>query len=106
MHTYILTYTHTCRYACISVCVYLHSHMHADMHINTQVCTHTYMPVGRGGALVESMPFRPEGRGFESSSSRDIGQVLHLQLPVSLRRVNSDTVSFAVVGNAFERLML
>jgi len=47
--------------------------------------------------------FRPEGRGFESRSSRqvgrDLGQVLHLQLPVSLRRVNSDTVSIAVVGS-------
>jgi len=40
----------------------------------------------------------PEGRSFESHSSRhvgtlDNGQVLHSQLPVALRRVNSDTVS-------------
>jgi len=42
--------------------------------------------------------FRPEARGFESHSNC---QVLHLQ-----SRVNSDTVSIAVVGGASERLML
>src|SRR6218665_1245561 len=31
---------------------------------------------------------------------RNIGQVLHLQLPVAPRRVNSDTVSIAVVWSA------
>jgi len=38
---------------------------------------------------------RPEGRRFESHSSRQVGpgQVLHSQLPVALLRVNSDTVS-------------
>ena len=39
---------------------------------------------------------RPEGGRFESHSShyvRDLGQVLHSQLPVGLWRVNSDTVS-------------
>ena len=44
--------------------------------------------------------FRPKGRGFESGSiypqRRDLEQVLHLQLPEALRRVNSDTVSIAV----------
>ena len=43
--------------------------------------------------------FRPKGRGFESRSSRhrrDLGQVLHLQLPVALRRVNSDSVNSCV----------
>ena|SRR6218665_685915 len=39
--------------------------------------------------------FRPEGRGFDSRSSR---QVLHLQLPVAFRRVNSDTVSLLWLG--------
>src|SRR6218665_4165947 len=34
---------------------------------------------------------------------RDLGQVLYLQLPVALRRVNSDTVSIAVVGSASVR---
>src|SRR6218665_2226697 len=46
--------------------------------------------------------FRPEDRGFESLfrlPRRDLGQVLHLHLPVALRRVNSDTVSIAVVGS-------
>ena len=37
---------------------------------------------------------------------RCLGQVLHLQLPVALRQVNSDTVSIAVVGSVSERLML
>ena len=49
--------------------------------------------------------FEPEGRGFESRSSRharDLWQVLHLQLPVALRHVNSDRVSIAVVGSASE----
>ena len=47
----------------------------------------------------------PEGRGFESHSSRhtwDLGLVFHLQLPVALRRVNSDAVSIAVVGSSSE----
>src|SRR6218665_1960357 len=39
-------------------------------------------------------------------SSRDLGQVLHSQLPVAVRRVNSDTESIAVVVSASERLML
>ena len=34
---------------------------------------------------------------------RVLGQVLHLQLPVTLWRVNSDTVSIAVVGSASEK---
>src|SRR6218665_2338142 len=37
-----------------------------------------------------------------SHHARDLGQVLHLQLPVVLRRVNSDTGSIAVVGSASE----
>src|SRR6218665_951264 len=44
--------------------------------------------------------WRTKGRGFEFRSSRharDLGQVLHLQLPVAHRRINSDTVSIAVV---------
>src|SRR6218665_1686136 len=36
---------------------------------------------------------------------RDLWQVLHLQLPVALRRVNSNTVSISVVGSASERLV-
>ncbi len=35
----------------------------------------------------------------------DLGQVLHLQLPVALRRENTDTMSIAVVGSASERFM-
>src|SRR6218665_873876 len=61
--------------------------------------------VAHGGTLLELMPFGPEGRGFESRSSRharDLGQVLRLQLPVAIRRANSDTVSIAVVGNGSE----
>ena len=50
--------------------------------------------MGRAGALEESMPF-----------DTCLGQVLHLQLPVALRRVNSDTVSIAVVGIASEMLI-
>jgi len=34
------------------------------------------------------------------------GQVLLVQLSVALQRVNSDTVSIAVVGSTSERLML
>ena len=70
--------------------------------------------MGRGGALVESMPFDrrvvSSNLSLESLSllppRRDLEQVLHLQLPVALRRVNSDTVSIAVIGSASERLML
>ena len=49
--------------------------------------------------------FRPEGHGFEYRSSRHVGQVLHLQLPVALRRVNSDTLSIGVVGSVSVRFM-
>ena len=61
--------------------------------------------MGRDGTLVESMQFGPEGRRLEFHScrhARDLGQVLHLQLPVAIRRVNSDTMSIAVVGSASE----
>jgi len=37
---------------------------------------------------------------------RDLGQVLHLHLPVAPRHVNFDTVSIVVVGSASPRLML
>ena len=43
--------------------------------------------------------FRPKRRKLKSHSShhvhvaRDLGQVLHLQLPTAFQRVNSDTVS-------------
>ena len=60
----------------------------------------------RGGALVESMPFDRRVAGSNSSPRTDLGQVLYLQLPVALRRVNSDTVSIAVIGSASEGLML
>ena len=39
--------------------------------------------------------FCPQGRRFDYHS-RDLGQVFHSQLPVALRRVNSDTVSIGV----------
>jgi len=35
----------------------------------------------------------------------DLGQVLHLQLFVAIRRVNYDTVSIAMIGRASERLI-
>jgi len=44
-----------------------------------------------GGSRVR-IPLLPPRRG--------LGQALHLQLPTALRRVNSDTVSIAVVGRA------
>ena len=50
-----------------------------------------------GGSWVR-IPLYPTLRGF--------GKVIHLQLPVALRRVNSDTVSIVVVGSASERLVL
>ena len=40
------------------------------------------------------------------SSYSTATRVLHLQFPVALQPVNSDTVSIAVVGSASERLML
>ncbi len=48
--------------------------------------------------------FRPKGRGFESRSSRqdrDLGQVLHSQLPVALRR-ETPTQYPCCVGSASE----
>ena len=38
-------------------------------------------------------------------SRRDLGQVLHLQLPAAHQHVNSDTMSIAVVGSASKRLI-
>ena len=64
--------------------------------------------MGRGGGLVESMPF---DRRVASSNPalvgirRDLGQVFHLQLSLALRRVNSDTMSIAGVESASERLI-
>ena len=43
---------------------------------------------------------------FESLSSRhasDLAQIFHLQLPVALRRVNSDTASIGVVVSSSEK---
>ena len=61
-----------------------------------------------GDALVEMTPFdrRVVGSNPIEPPCRDLGQVLHLQLPVALRRVNPDTVSIAVVRRASERLRL
>ena len=41
---------------------------------------------------------------YIDATHKYLGQVLYLQLPVALQRVNSDVN--AVVGIAFERLML
>ena len=63
--------------------------------------------MGHGGALVESMS--TDGRVVGSNpaiGATDLGQVLHLQLHVALRRVSSDTVSVVVIGSASEGLML
>jgi len=52
---------------------------------------------------------QPEGRGCEYRSVCHVGtlgKVLHFQLPVAPRRVNSDTASTAVVWSASERLVL
>ena len=59
----------------------------AQRHYDACLVKHKLLFCGRGGALVESMPFerRVVGR-------RDFVQVLHLQLPIALRRVNSNTV--------------
>ena len=64
--------------------------------------------MGLGGALVEMTPFdwRVMGSNLALPTKWGLGQALHLQLPVALRHVNSDTVSTAVVGSASERLML
>ena len=62
--------------------------------------------VRRGGALVESMPFDWRVVSSNPAPLRDLGQALHLQLPVALRQVNSDTVSIAMIWSASERLML
>ena len=60
--------------------------------------------VGSSGALVESMPCYRRVAGSNPAlvdMYTDIGQVLHLQFTVALRRVNSDTVSISVVGSAY-----
>ena len=64
--------------------------------------------VGHSGTLVEMTPFsrRVVGSNPTLATCKDLGQVLHLQLPVVLRRVKFDKVSIAVVGSASERLML
>ena len=64
--------------------------------------------MGHGGALVETAPLdrRVTGSNPALAAMLRPWEVLHLQFPVALRRVNSDTVSIAAVGNASERLML
>ena len=64
--------------------------------------------VGRGGALVESMPFDRRVVGSNPALAETFGpwQVLRSRLPIAPRRVNSDTVPVVVVGSASERLML
>ena len=55
--------------------------------------------MGCGGTLVETLPFDRRVVGSNPA------QVLHLQLHVAPRRVNSDTVPIAVAGSTSERLM-
>ena len=54
-----------------------------------------------GDSVVDSMPcvLKVAGSNPTLAPLRILGQVLHLQLPVALRRDNSDTESF---GNAAE----
>ena len=59
--------------------------------------------VGRGGTLVESMPLNRKVVGSNpilAATPRTLGK--SFTLPVALRRVNSDTMSIAVVGSAHE----
>ena len=85
-----------------------HSQSHSDKGINTITNIYDILYVRHGGALIETMPFnrRVVGSNSALAAMLEPGQVLHLQLPVPLRRVNSDTVSITVVGSASERLML
>ena len=55
--------------------------------------------VGHGGALVETTPVVGSNPAL-AAMYRDLGQVLYLQLPVALRRVNSDTVSILLWSGA------
>ena len=71
--------------------------------------------MGHGRPLVESMPLDRKVVGLNPALATTPGtlknyvpplgfegQVLYLQLPVALQRVNSDAVSIAVVGSASE----
>ena len=60
--------------------------------------------MGRSGALMNFDRRIAGSNPVLAATYADLGHVLHLQLPVSLRRVNSDTVSIVVVGSASERL--
>src|SRR6218665_903870 len=113
MYVLCMQCMYACMYVCIYVCMYICVHvcmyvcmcvcMYVGMYVGTYIICRAWWRIGRDDA------FRPVGGGFEFCSSRlymDLGQVLHLQLPVALRRVNFDTGSIVVVGRASERLML
>ena len=59
--------------------------------------------LGRVDTLVD---WRVMGSNPAKPPRRDLGKVLHLQLPIALRHVNSNTVPIAGVGSTSERLML
>ena len=51
----------------------------------------TLTKVGRGGALVEAITFNREGRGFNSRSSRHIGEPWASPLPAVVRALRRET---------------
>src|SRR6218665_3875433 len=74
--------------------------------LNNLIVFYNYLLIflWRGGALVESMHLDQKcmSESHSSHHAKDLGQVFHLQLPATLRRGNSHTVSIAVVGSASE----
>ena|SRR6218665_4026758 len=79
--------------------VYWHFLSHINWHMSTDISYRafivTYGAACRGGSVVSPMPCvrMVAGSNPTLAPREDLGQVLHLQSPVALRRVNSSTIS-------------
>src|SRR6218665_3621471 len=102
-HTHPQTHTHTVTHTRARADTHCHTSTYSNIYIHKHKRAHTL--VGRGGTL-ESRSLMVVGSNPALSTTQDLGEFFKLQLPVALRRVNSDTVSIAVVGRASERLTL
>ena len=108
-HTHTHTYTHTPTHTQYNRAK---TDMHEDMHRHTRsprqwhAETHSFNTAPHVQHRTYKLLVLADTSETTKSPLKDLGQVLHLQLPVALRRLSSDTVSIALVGCASERPLL
>jgi hypothetical protein len=68
LHPYaVCTRSDMCRYKCVCVSIHTHIYIYIYTYVYVYIYIYLYIHTGlRGGAVVEALRYKPEGRGFDS----------------------------------------